>query len=43
MAFAAELCGRVIILKDGRIAVDGTRDLLRDRELMQNCGLEAIA
>jgi cobalt/nickel transport system ATP-binding protein len=43
MAFAAELCGRVVILKEGRIAADGTRDLLRDRELMQNCGLEAIA
>jgi len=43
MAFAAELCGRVVILKEGRIAADGTRDLLCDRELMQNCGLEAIA
>ena len=43
MAFAAELCSRVVIMKEGRIAADGTPALLRDRELMQNCGLEAIA
>ena len=40
--FVAELCSRVIILLSGRIAADGTPDLLYDRELMQRCGLEAI-
>ena len=40
--FAAEVCRRVIILSNGRIAADGTPDLLYDRELMRNCGLEAI-
>ena len=43
MAFAAELCDRVIVLKNGRIAADGTPTLLFDKELMMNCGLEAIA
>jgi cobalt/nickel transport system ATP-binding protein len=40
--FVAEVCNRVIILKDGRVAADGTLSLLHDRELMRNCGLEAI-
>ena len=43
MAFAAEVCDRVIILKNGKIAADGTLALLHDRELMHSCGLEAIA
>jgi cobalt/nickel transport system ATP-binding protein len=43
LTFVTEVCGRVIILKDGRIAADGTLSLLHDRELMRNCGLEAIA
>ena len=42
MGFAAEVCDRVIILMNGRIAADGALALLRDRELMQNYGLEAI-
>ena len=40
--FAAGVCNRVIILKNGRIAADGNISLLYDRELMQNYGLEAI-
>ncbi|MDR1858753.1 MAG: energy-coupling factor ABC transporter ATP-binding protein [Treponema sp.] len=43
LAFAAEVCDRVIILKDGRIAADGTLALLGDKALMENCGLGAIA
>ena len=42
MAFAANVCGRVVILKNGQIAADGALSLLRDKELMQNCGLETI-
>ena len=43
MTFAAEICNRMIILKNGRIVADGSSALLHDRELMHNCGLEAIA
>jgi len=39
MDFAAQVCSRVIVLKDGRIMADGDVSLLQDRELMQNCGL----
>ena len=39
MAFAAEVCDRVIMLKDGRVAADGAVSLLDDDELMRNCGL----
>jgi cobalt/nickel transport system ATP-binding protein len=42
MAFAAELCSRIIVLKEGRIAADGTLTILYDKELMENCGLESI-
>lgn len=36
-----ELCERTIVLKDGRIVSDGiTNELLKDEELMDNCGLE---
>ena len=42
LAFAAEVCSRVIILQNGRIAADGMPELLYDKELMLNCGLEAI-
>ncbi|MCL2175530.1 MAG: energy-coupling factor ABC transporter ATP-binding protein [Treponema sp.] len=42
MRFAEEVCNRVIILKNGRIAADGSKAILYDKELMQNCGLEAI-
>ena len=39
MAFATEVCNRLIILKDGRIMADGELALLNDRELMRNYGL----
>jgi cobalt/nickel transport system ATP-binding protein len=42
ITFAEKICGRVIILKDGCIAADGKPSILYDKELMQNCGLEAI-
>jgi len=42
IAFAANVCDRVVILKDGQITADGTLSILHDRELMQNCGLETI-
>jgi len=42
ITFAAKVCSRVIILKNGRIAADGTTDLLYDKELMAHCELEAI-
>lgn len=42
MAFAVEICGRVIILKNGRIAADGTADLLYNEALMRSCGLERL-
>jgi len=42
ITFAAKVCNRVIILKNGQIATDGMTDLLYDKELMTNYGLEAI-
>jgi cobalt/nickel transport system ATP-binding protein len=42
MKFAAEVCNRVILLKNGQIMADGNTALLHDKELMINCGLEAI-
>jgi cobalt/nickel transport system ATP-binding protein len=39
MEFAAKVCNRVIVLKDGRIMADGAMSLLHDKELLQNCGL----
>lgn len=36
-----DICDRTIVLKNGKIAADGkTRELLRDEELMDQCGLE---
>jgi cobalt/nickel transport system ATP-binding protein len=38
--FAAELCSRVILLKDGALRAQGpAAELLRDPELMEDCGL----
>ena len=42
MAFAAEVCDRVIIIKDGGIVKDGNLTLLHDKNIMEACGLEAI-
>lgn len=42
IAFAAEVCNRVVILKNGQVAVDGELDLLYSKTLMSDCGLEAI-
>jgi len=42
IAFAANVCERVVILKNGQIAADGSLSILHDKELMQNCGLETI-
>jgi ABC-type hemin transport system ATPase subunit len=39
MAFAAEVCDRVVILKEGRIMADGALSLLNDNGLLQNFGL----
>jgi cobalt/nickel transport system ATP-binding protein len=36
-----ETCIRIIVIKNGEIAADGTSDrILRDAELLDNCGLE---
>ena len=41
MEFILETCGRVIILNGGEIVAQGkAADILRDRELMEECGLE---
>jgi cobalt/nickel transport system ATP-binding protein len=42
LTFVAETCGRVVILKNGQVAADGSLSLLHDKELMHNCGLESI-
>lgn len=42
MAFAADVCDRVVVLKNGCVAADGDLSLLYDKALMQDCGLEAI-
>jgi len=43
LSFAAEACGRVVLLKEGRIFADGApRALLCDAPLMEACGVEAI-
>jgi cobalt/nickel transport system ATP-binding protein len=43
LPFAAELCPRALVLKDGLLRAQGpTPDLLGDTALMEECGLEAI-
>jgi cobalt/nickel transport system ATP-binding protein len=43
LPFAAELCTRAVVLKDGLIRARGpARELLGDAALMEECGLEAI-
>ena len=41
LAFAAELCERAIVLKEGRIAADGSlREILCNSALLEECGIE---
>ena len=43
LAFAAETCSRVVVLKDGKVYADGRPEaLLYDVALMDACGVEAI-
>jgi len=42
ITFAAKVCRRVIILKNGQIIANGMTNILYDKELMTNCELEAI-
>jgi cobalt/nickel transport system ATP-binding protein len=43
LAFAEEVCSRVILIKAGRIFADGDpKKLLYDQTLMEDCGVEAI-
>ncbi|MCL1839000.1 MAG: energy-coupling factor ABC transporter ATP-binding protein [Propionibacteriaceae bacterium] len=39
MAFAAEVCDRVIVLKDGRVTADDDFSLLENQEFLQSQGL----
>jgi cobalt/nickel transport system ATP-binding protein len=39
MEFAAEVCSRVIVLRNGRVMADGAMSLLYDIELIRGCGL----
>lgn len=39
MAFAAEICNRVIALKNGKLMADGAPSLLNDEDFLRNCGL----
>lgn len=41
MELAAELCERMLVMKEGMIAADGrTEEIFRDRALLEACGLE---
>lgn len=43
LSFAAQVCGRALILKKGQIFAEGpVQELLYDSVLMENCGLEAV-
>ena len=42
LPFAAELCDRVLMLKNGKLFAEGTPGLLADAELMAACDMEAI-
>jgi cobalt/nickel transport system ATP-binding protein len=39
IAFAKDVCNRVIVLKDGQIAADGAPSLLEDAVFLRECGL----
>ncbi|GHV75785.1 putative ABC transporter ATP-binding protein [Spirochaetia bacterium] len=40
--FAAALCPRVILLRQGAVFAEGSAELLRNGDLMDQCGLEAL-
>ena len=43
LAFAAQVCPRAVLLREGRVFADGPcRELLYDPALMEACGVEAI-
>ncbi|MDR0397068.1 MAG: energy-coupling factor ABC transporter ATP-binding protein [Oscillospiraceae bacterium] len=43
LAFAGGLCGRALLLSDGRLRADGScAELFGDGSLMDECGLEAV-
>jgi cobalt/nickel transport system ATP-binding protein len=43
LAFVAEVCDRAVILKNGKIYADGIpAEMIYDRKLMDDCGIEAI-
>lgn len=43
LPFAAEVCERALLLKDGALYADGRpRDLFQDSEVMEGCGVEAL-
>lgn len=43
LRFAAETCQRAVLLKKGKLFADGKpNELLYDRQLMEDCGIEAI-
>lgn len=43
LSFAAQVCERSVLLKEGRVFADGrSKDLLYDIDLMEQCGVEAI-
>lgn len=42
MGLAAQLCRRVVILKEGRMVADGGCELLYEQKLMEDYGLEAL-
>lgn len=39
LAFAEEMCSRVLLLREGRLVADAGRELLRDREALEAAGL----
>jgi cobalt/nickel transport system ATP-binding protein len=39
IAFAKEVCNRIIALKNGRVAADGAPSLLDDADFLRDCGL----
>lgn len=43
LSFAAQVCERTVLIKEGRLFADGrSKELLFDEKLMEECGVEAI-